>query len=101
MKNSWDSIPSDTVKNSFKSYAMTTALDGSKDSAIHSFKEGQPCGRGKDVLAERMEKLDLPMEADSDPCDPFASDDDEEEMENNEVCIEADDTGDDLPVADV
>ena len=41
------------------------------------------------------------MEDDSDPCDPFASDDDEEEMENNEVCIEADDAGDDLPVADV
>ena len=41
------------------------------------------------------------MEDDSDLCDPFASDDDEEEMENNEVCIEADDAGDDLPVADV
>ena len=27
--------------------------------------------------------------------------DDEEEMEHNEVCIEADDAGDDLPVADV
>ena len=101
MKNSWDSISSDTVKNSFKSCAITTALDGSEDSSIHCFKEGQPCGRGKDVLAERMANLDLPMEADSDLCDPFASDDDEEEMEHNEVCIEADDAGDDLPVADV
>ena len=101
VKNSWDSIPSDTIKNSFKSYAITTALDGSEDSSIHSFKKGQPCGRGKDVLAERMANLDLPMEDDSDLCDPFASDNDEEKMENNEVCIEADDAGDDLPVADV
>ena len=63
VKNSWDSIPSDTVKNSFKSCAITTALDGSEDSSIHCFKEGQPCGREKDVLAERMANLDLPMEA--------------------------------------
>ena len=42
VKNSWDSIPSDTVKNSFKSCAITTALDGSEDSSIHCFKEGQP-----------------------------------------------------------
>ena len=37
---SWEKINQDTIKQSFKSCAITTALDGSEDDNIHCFKKG-------------------------------------------------------------
>ncbi len=86
MKSSWDEIPTEMIKNSFKSCAITTPVDGSEDNAIHCFKEDQPCTAGRSLLAQEMEKLD-----DDNNSDPFAAiSDDEEETENNEICIDND-----------
>ena len=44
IKSSWNDIPTEMVKNSFISCAITASTDGSNDDEIHCFKEGQPCG---------------------------------------------------------
>jgi len=55
----WDSVPVDMVKASFLSCAITTSTDGmrSDDSAIHCFKEHQPCTEGKNLPEKEMNKL--------------------------------------------
>ena len=92
VKSSWDEISTEMIKNSFKSCAITTRVDGSEDDVIHCFKENQPCAAGRSLLAQEMEKFD----ADNDDSDPFAVNSDEEETENNEVCIDDDPVDADL-----
>ena len=87
VKSAWDSIPTDLIANSFLSCAITTSNDGSDDDHIHCFKENQPCAAGRQLLLEEMQELG---EASSNLSDPFASDTDNDEMEENEVCIEND-----------
>ena len=59
--------------------------DGSDDGQIHCFKPGQPRAEGRNMLAEEMKTF----VAIDDTSDPFASDDDEEEAENNDACTDA------------
>ena len=88
MKVAWAAVPDSTVVNSFLSCAITTQLDGSDDNQIHCFKPGEPCEGGRDVLAEKMQHFMAdPDEID----DPFSSDEDQQETENNEICIDYDD----------
>ena len=100
VKVSWDAISEDMVEASFLCCAVTTSTDGSNDGSIHCFKEHQPCAEGKELLDKEMEKLRKKasntenISAD----DPFASDDDVSETENNEVCI--DESDDDLNESD-
>ena len=47
MKLSWDAVSEDMVKKPFLSCAITAPTDDSNDSAIHCFKEHQPCAQGK------------------------------------------------------
>ena len=91
VKASWDAVPADVIKNSFASCAITTSTNGSEDEKIHCFKPGQPCEDGRSVLAEKMKNFGT---SSNDTDDPFSSDEDPEETENNEVCIEADDEDD-------
>ena len=69
------------------SCAITTAIDGSEDDAIHCFKTGQPCGNGRQELMKEMER----NRVDDSDDDPFAAEVDDEEVEKNEACIESDD----------
>ena len=39
----WDGLDKTMIINSFKSCALTAAVDGSEDGHIHCFKENQPC----------------------------------------------------------
>ena len=88
VKVAWAAVPDSMVVNSFLSCAITTQLDGSDDNQIHCFKPGQPCEGGRDVLAEKMQHFMAdPDEID----DPFSSDEDQQETENNEICIDSDD----------
>ena len=87
VKASWDAVPIDTVKQSFSSCAITTATDGSEDANIHCFKPGQPCEAGQSFLAEKMNNFSVET---NETDDPFSSDEDSEEAENNEVCIDED-----------
>ena len=88
VKASWDALPSDTVKKSFSSCAITTATDGSEDENIHCFKPGQPCEEGRSAPAEKMKNFSVDA---NEINDPFSSDEDAEETENNEMCIEEED----------
>jgi len=49
----WDTVSVDMVKGSFLSCVITTSTDGSDDSAIHCFKEHQPCAEVKTCLRKR------------------------------------------------
>lgn len=89
IKLAWDSISTDLITNSFLSCAITTAVDGSNDDDIHCFKATQPCAAGRQLLKDEMEKL-IAGEAEGNLTDPFASDVDDDEMEENEVCIDND-----------
>ncbi len=69
VKDCWDAISTETIKNSFLSCAITASTDGSDDDLIHCFKEVQPCAEGRRLLLEEMQKL----EGDDDNLsDPFA-----------------------------
>ena len=41
--SSWNDISCETIRKSFKSYALTTALDGDEDDQIHCFKINDLC----------------------------------------------------------
>eukprot|EP00794_Sanderia_malayensis_P014636 gene14636-16155_t len=89
----WDELSCESIKRSFVSCAITTAVNGSEDGEIHCFKEGQPCHTGKAMLAEQIklmtEEEENPFTPDADDIDPATpqdliidldngSDDDEE-----------------------
>ena len=91
VKAAWDAVPVDVVTNSFASCAITISTDGSEDEKIHCFKSGQPCEEGRSVLAEKMKNFGTHS---NNTDDPFSSDEDLEETDNNELCIEEDDEED-------
>ena len=66
--------------------------NGSIDAEIHCFKEGQPCEGGLSVLQDETQQLlqKLATSSDNDDEDPFADDNDENEIESNEVCVDND-----------
>ena len=86
IKSSWNDIPTEMVKNSFISCAITASTDGSNDDEIHCFKEGQPCASGRSLLAEEMRELEVTSD---DINDPFEDDSGDEETEANEASIDA------------
>ena len=48
------------IAKSFKSCALNLAVDGTEDSKIHCFKEGQPCEAGSEQLQAQLSVLDEP-----------------------------------------
>ena len=48
----WDELLCESIKRSFVSCALATAMDGSQDDEIHCLKEGQPCHTRKAMLVE-------------------------------------------------
>ena len=91
VKAAWDAVPADVVKNSFALCAITISPDGSEDEKIHCFKPGQPCEEGRSVLAEKIKNFGTHA---NETDDPFSSDEDPEETDNNELCIDEDDEED-------
>ena len=91
---SWKSIPTETIEQSFKSCALNINIDGSEDDVIHCFKESQPCEAGKEMLKSQMEvSRDLEDEA-----NPFLSINvthSDAEQAGNEIFILDDDKSDD------
>ena len=64
IQKSWKSIPTESIKRSFKSCALNINLDGSEDDVIHCFKESQPSAAGREMLKSQMEvSRDLEDEA--------------------------------------
>ena len=92
IKEAWSSIPEETIKKSFLTCAITTNTDGSDDDHIHCFKAGQPCEAGRSELLTAMEEMIATRNQEVDE-DPVASDVDEEETEENEACVDSDDSG--------
>ena len=88
VKSSWQSVSTDMIKNSFKSRAITTAIDGSEDSEIHCFWPQQPCAEGSSLFQQETTKLSQAQSVISG--DPFGNDEDEEETYANEVIVDSD-----------
>uniref|UniRef100_A0A1X7VHW7 DDE-1 domain-containing protein n=1 Tax=Amphimedon queenslandica TaxID=400682 RepID=A0A1X7VHW7_AMPQE len=86
VKSALDAVPIETVKKSFISCAITAPLDGKDEDKIHCFKPNQPCNGGRAKLQEEMDRF-LNYNDESEE-DPFPSDEDEEETENNETLID-------------
>ena len=80
VKSAWEVAPVESVKKSFLSCAITTALDGKAEDGIHCFKHDQPCEAGRVALQQEMVKF-LSSDDDHDNSDPFTSDDDDDEVE--------------------
>jgi hypothetical protein len=94
--DSWDSLPAEIVKRSFKACALNINVDGSEDYVIHCFKENQPCAAGREMLKSQMEvSRDL-----EDETNPFLSievtDSDKEEAANEAFIIDDDNSDDEL-----
>ena len=58
--DAWAELPTNVIKNSFTSCTLNLPVDGSKDDAIHCFKEGQPCSNGKAMLHTQLDNLREP-----------------------------------------
>ena len=92
--DSWNELPSEIIRKSFKACALTSATDGSEDKDIHCFKEHQPCHAGLKMLTEQMQLVNEP-EDNSFVADPeeiidaapfeMVVDDDEEEDSDIEI----------------
>ena len=86
--DSWNQLPSETISKSFRTCALTSAIDGSEDNNIHCLKEGQPCHSGLSMLAQQME---LANETED---NPFRSDDIATAPQDELCIIEEDEEGD-------
>lgn len=53
----WETLDRELIFRSFRSCALTVALDGSEDDQIHCLKEGQPCHSGQDRPASIQQAL--------------------------------------------
>ena len=77
------------IINSFKSCALTIAVDRSEDGNIHCFKENQPCRAG-------LERLKVAQQAMSNSCDKDSFDgiteSDVEDAAPDSLIIDASDT---------
>ena len=92
IKEAWNSIPEETIKNSFRTCAITSNTDRSDNDHIHCFKAGQPCEARRSELLTAMEEMIAERNQEVDE-DPLASDVDEEETEEKEGCVDSDDSG--------
>ena len=62
----WSLLSTEIIKKSFKTCALNLPVDGSQDSDIHCFKEGQLCAAGLTSLQSQLSLLDK-----SEHPDPF------------------------------
>ena len=85
----WDGLDKTMIINSFKSRALTVAMDGSEDGHIHCFKENQPCRAG----LERLKLVQQAMSNSRDK-DPFVgiTESDVEDAAPTNLLIDASDT---------
>lgn len=58
--NAWSHLSTDLIVKSFKACALNLNVDGSEDSAIHCFKERQPCQAGAQQLKSQLSVLEEP-----------------------------------------
>ena len=74
------------VEELFVSCPITTSVDGSHDNKIGCFNGGQPCEAGRRLLQSENQKL-LDASLDDYDTDPFASNIDEAETENEVLIV--------------
>ena len=70
----WDILSTELIKKSFVLCGLTTMVDGSMDNEIHCFKPGQPCEKGRAMLAEQFKQFN---EIEGNPFEPEKEDIDE------------------------
>ena len=90
----WKSIPTESIKRSFKSCALNINVDGSEDDVIHCFKESQPCEAGREMLKSQIE-VSRDLEDEANPFLQINVTDSDEEQAGNEIFILDNDESDD------
>ncbi|XP_037617888.1 uncharacterized protein LOC119483644 [Sebastes umbrosus] len=76
----WDKLDTDMITKSFKACGLSAKSDGSEDHLIACFREGQPCGAGREALTRlRQQSRHAAQEEDEE--------EDEEELFNNELVV--------------
>ena len=85
----WDGLDKRMIIDSFKSCALTVAVDGSEDGHIHCFKENQPCRAGLEGL--KVVQQAMSNSRDKDPFDRIAESDVEDAAPDS-LIIDASDT---------
>ena len=85
----WDGLDKRMIIDSFKSCALTVAVDGSEDGHIHCFKENQPCRAGLERL--KVVQQAMSNSRDKDPFDGI-TESDVEDAAPDSLIIDASDT---------
>ena len=85
----WDGLDKTMIINSFKSCALTVAVDGSDDGHIHCFKENQPCRAGLQRL--KVVQQAMSNSRDKDPFDGI-TESDVEDAAPDSLIIDVSDT---------
>ena len=85
----WDGLDKRMIIDSFKSCALTVAVDGSEDGHIHCFKENQPCRAGLERL--KVVQQAMSNSRDKDPFDGI-TESDVEDVAPDSLIIDASDT---------
>ena len=95
MKEAWESIPSEIIKQSFIVCGISVKTDGTEDTEIHCMKANEVAFGARDGVKKGMEALLQPQPVGDEEGDPFADldceeEEDESELENNEVVLDDD-----------
>ena len=92
--NAWNELSTEMIRKSFITCGLTNAIDGSDDDKIHCFKPGQPCEKGRQVLAEQLKLLNT---VELNPF--FMNDEDIDACAPEDILIDADhDSDEDIDV---
>ena len=93
VKEVWDSLSEDLIKNSFLACGISIPIGGSQDSQIHCMQDDGVASAARAQVEDCTRQL---LEPNTETEDPFDEIDilveDEEELENNEAVIDGGDT---------
>ena len=88
VKLAWEAVSEDVVRKSFRVCGITVNPDGSEDSEINCLKEN---GVAHDARCEiELETAVLERGEQVESGDPFADEEDEDELEENEIVVHED-----------
>lgn len=95
VKEAWSKVSKEVIVKSFRVCGISVSIDGKEDDEIHCVKNGEVAMDARAAIQEKTQTLHMPTDCDActdssnEDGDPFAGlTDDEEELENNEICVE-------------
>ena len=93
--DAWKELPTELIRKSFVTCALTTAIDGSDDDQINCLRKGQPCEKGREMLREQLKLIN---EVEDNPFVPDAEDMDAATPDEIQIDRDGDSDDDDVDV---